>query len=312
MWKSLRALIKKSEAPITNRKVSCILMWEKWEKYTGYNIETEKEIIHAEVNAIQKVKEDFKIKEIALMAGWRSMNVKHVIPCENCAKSLSPYITKKSNISFYFFEENKKYSLNLEKLLSSYILFAAPLKMVNNTIDDFLKKHTPLLDIDRRLLVKIYHYIQQYCITANVPLELYLTGSSSWRWWPKSILAKKITGVPYRDIDLILIFPREIPNEINSIIIHAYEDALKYVWYPLTSIDEKEELPYRLEESKSDKKNKWTRKVYYDIQMETEIQAPTYKKRRDIPSIIDISIWTTLESTITDKYLTKKRYIQLI
>lgn len=308
----LKNILMKAKAPITGRKVACIIIGENREEHSGYNIETKKKIFHAEEKALAGIKKPFLIKEIHMMASGRPMNVKYAIPCEKCSNFLLPFSTIKTKILFYFYnDDTKKFILNFKDLVSNYISFNNIPELKNKKINFFLKNNTPLTNIDQKVLSKMYEIILSHS-SNDCPIEMYITGSSSGRGGPKSILAKKITGSVYWDLDLLLIFPKKTPKNVNKLIKDIYKDSLSFVDWKHKNILEKNMPSYRLEELKKDSKHFMFRKVYWTKGMELEIHPPDYKKRVNAPSSIDVSVGKFLNATITHKYLNKKWYIKLI
>jgi len=308
--KQLRILIEKAKAPITNRKVACLLITKKDEIFKGYNIERAKNILHAEemaVNNAIKKDDNFKIKEIHLMANGEALNIKRSIPCENCSSILKNYCEKDSKIIFHFFDNpNKKYLLNLEGLIKEYRSFKkVPLLLEKNSFNEYFKNH--LSEVDKEFLTEFMKMIKQKCS------ELYITGSASKRGGPKQLLAKKITGLPYLDMDLIAIFSETDKNQINEIVKKAILSSLKKIGYVKKELLEKEMPSYVLEENPTSKDSEGFifRKIYWIKEMESEITPPEYKKNPLLPSIIDLSAGINLKETITKKYLNKNWLVRL-
>ena len=309
MYKELRKLISKSKAPRTNRKVACILITQKDEVYEGSNVEGT-DILHAEEIVIEqaiKKREKFKIKKIHIMANGIAHNVKRVIPCENCSKILAPYCDEDSKIIFYFFNDSsKRYPLKLKKIIESYGSFNdVPLLSDNNLFDLYFTNY--LTPIDKEVLTEFIKIIKLKCS------ELYITGSASKRGGPKQLLAKKITMIPYWDLDLIAIFPELDKNRINQIVREAILNSFRKVGLDVKDLLEKLVPSYILEEDPNSKDSKdfIFRKIYRTKDMPLEIIFPEYKKNILIPSIIDLSVGRNLKETTTKKYLDKNWLVRL-
>ena len=140
--KELQQLLKLAKAPISKRKVACILEWQNSnELFCGFNIETKTDILHAEHNALlKKTKNGFYLNKIHMMASGSQFDIKNAIPCENCSKLLLPHSTTNSKIIFYTSDGKLNYTLNFKKLVSKYRPFKNYTNLHGNKIDKFLKE----------------------------------------------------------------------------------------------------------------------------------------------------------------------------
>jgi cytidine deaminase len=310
MYEKLKILIKKAKTPLTDRKVACILVSSKNEIYGGYNLE-ESRILHAEEMALNqaiKKSENFKIKEIHLMARGIAQNVKRAIPCENCSNILTPYCKEDSKIIFYLFNNpNKRYELKFKDILESYRSFDDILLLEDKlSFDEYFANY--LTPIDRKILKEFMDGIKTKCS------ELYVTGSASKRGGPKQLLAKEITGVSYWDIDLIAIFPEINKDQINKIVREVILNSLRQAGFDVKKLLEKEVPSYILEESPNNKdsENFIFRKIYWSKDIPLKIMSSEYKKDILIPSMIDLSVGKNLKETITKRYLDKNWLVKIV
>ncbi|MCK4996812.1 hypothetical protein KAS08_00780 [Candidatus Pacearchaeota archaeon] len=308
--KQLKNIILKANASITSRKVACLLITKEEKIYEGYNIEKVVNILHAEnmaVNNAIKNNVNFKIKEIHLMANGKPQNVKRSIPCENCSKMLKPYCEKDSKIMFHLFTDpNMRYTLHLKDIINSYSSFNnIPLLSNKRLFDRHFENY--LTQIDKNFLTEFIKTIKPECS------ELYITGSASKRGGPKQLLAKKIIGTSYLDIDLIAIFSIIDKNEINKIVKKAILESLNKIGFDAENLLEETMPSYILEEdlTKKDSKDFIFRKTYWIKGMQLEIMPPEYKKHILMPSAIDLSVGRNIKGTATKKYLDKNWIVKL-
>lgn len=312
-YTQLRQLLNKSKAPITHRKIACIIICNNKKECYGYNIEhTIKNIEHAEIMALKKIPPTSKIEEIHLMSYGDPVNIKYAIPCEQCCKSLIPHLMPASIALFYFYHKNSSFKLTFRDIVKKYKSEKNILKCEKKKISSFLKKNTVLTNIDSVLLKNFCEIIKKNnTLHKNERIHVFLTGSSTGRS-PKSLLAKKITGTAYCDIDLILITNIEAIQKVNGIIKDSYRATLNIIKYPAEKILEKKQPPYKLEVGKRNTHNFLFRKIYWAQGMNLKIVQSNYKKDIVIPSTLDISVGKTLSSSMTKEYFSKKWYMQLV
>ncbi|MDD2486946.1 MAG: hypothetical protein PHS92_01065 [Candidatus Gracilibacteria bacterium] len=310
MWSQLKHILEKAEAGISDRKVACMVVLQNGDVLSGYNIEkTMENIIHAEESIIPSIDSSSVIKEIHMMAGGKAMNIKYSMPCEKCSNLLLPFTDEDTKIFFYFNQKDTRFELNFHEISKSYKPFENIIIRNNESIDYFLDSNTKLNSIDKLLLTGFCEKL--ISIIGDDSIEIYITGSSCGTGGPKSLLSEIITGSSYWDIDLILIFPENTPENLESSIKNSYIAGLKKAGYSYDSILVEDKPSYRLEENEKNLEKFLFRKVYYDVNMKLEKDENDHIKDKDIPSTMDISVGKDLSSTITDKYIKRNWYMRL-
>jgi cytidine deaminase len=295
----LKSLLNKARAPVTRRKVAAIIEFDSGLRSSGFNIESEGGILHAETQALQDAKGS--IKRIHLMANGGPMDIKKAFPCEACAKNLENRLSKGAIAEFYFNDGSGKVVLDLQAICQSYTAFD------NDAITEL--KETHLTPTDKRLVSFVMGAFKTFDKTG----KLYITGSSSGRSKGKSMLARTITGVPYWDIDLVAVFPDKSFQEIHKWFENTYLKALREAgWTSSDKILFREEPSYILEAGLRDSPDFLFRRSYWADGMDLEIQPPLYQKNSQLPSCVDLSVGQTLEATMTPYYLEKNWYAQLV
>ncbi len=307
----LERLLRKSKAPISGKKIACYMLGARNREYFGYNTETKKEIIHAEERALKIAKKDAILREIYLMSGGSFMDIKHAIPCEECSKIISSHLISDSKVILHSSKVRKKFVLNFREIEKAYKSFSSPLRFKKGNLLFFLKK-TNLTKIDRDLVSSMCKGVIKYNNRENSPISFFMTGSSSGRGGPKSLLAKKITGVSYWDLDFLLISKKKNPRALDDLIKNIYKSSLKLVGYGNDSILSKNMPSYKLEEGDRNLEDFYFRKAYYTKKIPLEIKPPYYKKSKSIPSSIDVSVGKCLNGIITNNYLKKNWYLRLV
>lgn len=311
MRKYLEELINLSQTPTTGRKVACIIRDSLGRIYSGYNIESEDKIIHAEENALS-CEPPFLIDSMHLIGNSNDFSdVKHIIPCENCCKLLSPFAKQDSEVIFYTHNPDLEFGLNLGEIISSYEPHATFKKLQDNNVKDFIKQNTSLTPIDTILVENIFNELKRHHNKNNV--HFYITGSSVKDCGPTSLLANKISGVPYLDIDMIFIFPDTCPADVNSSIKGIYSSALSSLRWNNRLVFDKDMPPYILElrEGNINNDSFLFRKVYWTQGMQLG-NSQICTKDIKLPSTIDVSVGKSLQGTITKRYIDKNWYIQLL
>ncbi len=313
MRKKLNDLLTLAKTSLTGRKVACVIVDTDGKRYLGYNIETEQGIIHAEVNALNNSQNFFTIDSIHLMSGGNFIDIKHTIPCESCSKLLSFYTSKNSKAVFYTHNPDLKFEINLNEIINAYSPNHKSL-VCRSDINLSLNKNTYLTKIDRLMTINICEQIKNYSKLTNNKVHVYLTGSSIKGCGPKHLLAKKIFGIPYFDLDFLFIFPEKYPEDVNSFIKEVYQKALRFIGWKNIEIFDQDKLSYVLEEKekKMDDDEFLFRKIYWVEGMMLEDSLKDIKKSSNIPSPLDLSVGQNLKSTITNKYFEKSWFIQLV
>jgi cytidine deaminase len=315
--KELQQLLKLAKAPISKRKVSCILEQRNSDKrFCGFNIETKTDILHAEHNALfKKTKNRFYFNKIHIMASGSQFDIKNAIPCENCSKLLLPHSTTNSKIIFYTSDGKLNYILNFRKLVSKYRPFKNCINLRSDKIDEFLEEKTPLTKVDMKWMTELCNLIIEHNLKdkKNI-IKLYMTGSASGRGGPKTVLAKKITGNDYgADVDLLFIFtPNVHQNTCNILVKTFYKQSFKNIGLKVKNIYSKKMSSYKLENFEKNDKNFLFRKLYCLKARDIRPKTNLYEKDKNEPSVLDASAGYSLNSIITKKYLKKNWYIQLI
>jgi len=310
-WKRLYRVLKRAKAPITGRRVATILRFEDGGETTGCNIEQRGRIVHAEIMALSASTRGTKIKNIDIMAN--GSRVDHAMPCDACCAALIRRSLPNTRVNLYWNDTRSHFSLALHNIRSRYKPFASVPRARRKTIRKFLQTHTFLTTIDRNMVAAICERLHAYNNAHQLyPAELYISGSASGRGGPKSLLAKKMSGVAYWDIDLIFIFPKKIPGDVHEFIRRAYLESLIKVCYRNPRIQSKVVPSYILELGAKDSDDFHFRKIFWAKGMPLELRPPHTKKDQNVPSSIDVSVGRTLTSTMTPKYLKRKWYLRLL
>lgn len=314
--KKLEQLLRQAKAPISKRRVACILEPQNSNKqFCGFNIENKKGILHAEHNALlKKPKGMFYLNKIHMMASGSQFDIKNAIPCENCFKLLLPHSTANSKIIFYTSDGKLNYILNFKDLIPKYKSFKNRINLRGKKINKFLKEKTFLTQIDKKWTEELCNLVIEYNLEHKKnTIKLYITGSASGRGGAKTLLARKSIKNDYDDIDLLFVFVPSMRHYACDILIeNFYRQSLKNIGLKVKNIYSKKMPSYKLENLEKNNKDFLFRKLYCLKAGDTKPKTNIFKKDKNEPSILDASAGYSLNSTITKKYLEKNWYVQLI
>lgn len=310
-WKQLYRVLKLAKAPITGRRVAVILRYDDGGETFGFNREKSGRIKHAEIMALQRTYAGSKIADISIMAN--GSQVDHAMPCDRCCAALIRRSLPNTKVNLYWNDRHAHFSLALHDIRSRYRPFASVPRARRKTVRKFLQTHTFLTAIDRNMVAAICERLHAYNNTHRLrPVELYISGSASGRGGPKSLLAKQMTGVAYWDVDLIFIFPKNIPGDVHEFIRRTYQESLNEIGCRNQRILSKTVPSYILELGAKDPYDFHFRKIFWAKGMPLELRPPHTKKNQNVPSSIDVSVGRSLASTMTPNYLKRKWYLRLV
>jgi cytidine deaminase len=202
--KVLFSELSKARAPITQRKIVCVLLTKKG-LYSGHNFETKKVFFHAERRALLRMKKnkDFsKINSLYLTGmGKELTKIKQVSPCSKCFDSLLPFLSKKCKT--ILFEPNTfddKIILTYKELIKAYVpQNPSELKgMTFKEIKKELKRKTPLSGKELSFVASLRLF------GLSEGISFYLTGSKSGRGGLAVIINKKKNNTK-GDLDIVAV-----------------------------------------------------------------------------------------------------------
>jgi hypothetical protein len=306
----LRRLLTKAETPITDRRIATMLTFANGANAYGYNTETDTGIMHAEIRALTGVPTGNPLKSVDLMIGTEGSwtDIKYALPCEPCTTALTPFANNDTAVNLHNANYPVQVGLSFGELKKAYEPFLEVPGPAQENIDAFLQEHTPLTEVDRKIVSHIGNAVRN----ADGGSALYLTGTASGRGGPKSILASKLLGSTYMDIDLILITQTTEHDVVDNGIKKLYGNVLNEVGFPHAALSVVDVPSYKLDLHEQEDGGLLFRRVYSTDGMFEDDTPFGIQKDPTIPSSIDVSVGLALESIITQNYLKNKRYIQIV
>ena len=297
MFPKLERELQFAKADFTKRLVACVLVDDQGNQYEGHNNEVDAHtIFHAETEAISKLSLGRKVSEMHLLG---NQGTKAIIPCESCTKALFPLVDDGCKVSLYAADSpDKVYSFLFSDLIDSYASNNSVLLLDEVNFVEKLQTETPLSDRDISTLYSLRQKIQS-AFVSNSP-EVYLTGSAAG-FSPRCLIVKQRIGKKYGDADLVFIFEKEYPLDLQQTLTVFYEEISQNSLGEVLSVSIEDLPPYTLEElDKDDIKDGflWRKEFFVD--------------GRDDILKLDISLGKKISSVMTRQYLSKNWLIKLL
>ncbi len=215
--------LKKSEAPLTKRKVACALVTNNG-CYTGHNIERDRVLVHAEKMALEKLADPRNARNEALIisevhiAGSGQAKFNQISPCYDCYRMLLQFVNDSTRlvlhkpdalfdkISFSFLEVKRAYAARDYSKIEG---------VRREQIINELKQKTRLTDEDLELIA------DTVLLGRKEKARFLLTGSAGNRSRLSPFINDKL-GINYRDIDLCLITAKDSVKNLFKELVERH------------------------------------------------------------------------------------------
>jgi cytidine deaminase len=211
-----------SHAPVTNRRLACVIKAADGRLYTGHNYEDDSEELvrfdHAETCALDSSPEQSGMGvETIFMACENEGEYKRISPCPDCFSRLEPLLL--SNAELVLFEPhtlNRALVFSADEIHDAYE--SKPYSFIVGDTDEVvaaeLRDKTILNDEDIQIVTALRR------LGLNQGINFYLTGSGSGRGWISNAINNKL-GRSYSDLDIIgvsSLSPELVERQIKELL----------------------------------------------------------------------------------------------